>query len=126
MCSNQLLVLMLFARSFASTRARLPPRKVTITFFLKNVGIQTSSTRTETLAERMLREQLAAELESSAALVNQVDELKRKTENTERELEEYKKRQQEEYNNLCELCMRFSSSGNSQSSTPAARCGEHL
>ena len=44
--------------------------------FLKNVGIQTSSTRTETSTERMLREQLAAEQESSAALVDQVDELK--------------------------------------------------
>ena len=41
----------------------------------------------------MLREQLAAEQESSAALVGQVDELKRKTKKTERELEEYKKRQ---------------------------------
>ena len=56
--------------------------------FLKNAGIQTSSTRTETLAERMLREQLAAEQESSAALVDQVDELKRKTEKTKRDLEE--------------------------------------
>ena len=68
----------------------------------------------------MLREQLAAEQESSAALVDQVDELKRETETTERELEKYKKRQQEEYNNLHELCTRFSSSGNSQSSTPVA------
>ena len=68
----------------------------------------------------MLREQLAAEQESSAALVGQVDELKRKTKKAERELEEYKKRQQEEYNNLRELCTRFSSSGNSQSSTPTA------
>ena len=68
----------------------------------------------------MLWEQLAVKQESFAALVDQVDELKRKTEKTERELEEYKKRQQEEYNNLHELCMCFSSSGNSQSSTPVA------
>jgi phage shock protein A len=61
----------------------------------------------------MLREQLAAEQESSAALVDQVDELKRKTEKTERELEEYKKRQQEEYNNHRELYTHISSSGNS-------------
>ena len=60
----------------------------------------------------MLREQLAAEQESSAALVDQVDELKRKTKKTKRELEEYKKRQLE-YNNLRELCMRLSSSSNS-------------
>jgi hypothetical protein len=60
---------------------------------LKNAGIQTSSTRTETLAERMLREQLATEQESFAALVDQVNELKRKIEKNERELEEYKKRQ---------------------------------
>ena len=68
----------------------------------------------------MLREQLVAEQENSAALDDQVGELKRKTEKTKKEFEEYKKRQQEEYNNLRELCMRFSSSGNSQSSTPAA------
>ena len=68
----------------------------------------------------MLREQLAAEQESSAALVDQVDKLKRKMEKTKRELEEYKKWQHEEYNNLRELCTRFSSSGNSQSSTPMA------
>ena len=47
--------------------------------FLKNAGIQTSSTRTKTSAERMLREQLATEQESSAAIIDQVDELKRKT-----------------------------------------------
>ena len=68
----------------------------------------------------MLWEQLAAEQESFTTLVDQVDELKRKTENTKRELKEYKKWQQEEYNNLRELCTHFSSSGNSQSSTPAA------
>ena len=102
-----------------STRAR-PPQGSGNNLFLKNAGIQTSSTRIETSIERMLREQLAAEHKSSAALVNQVDELKRKAEKIERELEEYKKRQQEEYNNLRELCTCFSSSGNSQSSTPVA------
>jgi hypothetical protein len=59
---------------------------------LKNAGIKTSSTTTKTLAERMLQEQLAAKQESFAVLVDQVDELKRKTEKTERELEKYKKR----------------------------------
>ena len=39
----------------------------------------------------MLQEQLTAEQESSVALIDQVDELKRKTEKTERELDEYKK-----------------------------------
>ena len=58
--------------------------------FLQNAGIQTSSTRTETSMERMLREQLAAEQESFTALVDQVDELKRKIEKTEREFEEFK------------------------------------
>jgi len=38
----------------------------------------------------MLREQLVAEQESSTALINQVDELKRKTEKTKREFEEFK------------------------------------
>ena len=61
----------------------------------------------------MFWEWLAAKQESSTALVNQVDELKRKIEKTEREFVEYKKQQQEEYNNLRELCTCFSSSGNS-------------
>jgi hypothetical protein len=39
----------------------------------------------------MLRKQLAVEQESFTALVNQVDELKRKTEKTKRDFEEYKK-----------------------------------
>ena len=42
-----------------------------------------------------------------------MDELKRKTEKTEREFEEFKIQQQEEYNKLREDIMRFgSSSGN--------------
>ena len=64
----------------------------------------------------MLWEQLVAEQESSANLVEQVDELKRKTEKTEREFEEFKIQQQEEYNKLRVNIMRFSSSSdNSQS-----------
>jgi hypothetical protein len=39
-----------------------------------------------------------------------VDELKRKVEKTEREFEEFKIQQQEEYNRLHEDIMRFSSS----------------
>ena len=82
--------------------------------FLKNVDIQTSSTRTETSAERMLREQLVAEQESSTNLIEQMDGLKRKTEKTKREFEEFKIQQREEYNKLCVDIMRFSSSsGNS-------------
>ena len=57
-------------------------------------------------------------MESSANLIEQVVELKRKIEKTEREFEEFKIQQQEEYNKLREDIMRFSSSsGNSQSST---------
>jgi hypothetical protein len=44
-----------------------------------------------------------------------VDQLKRKTENIEKESEEFKKQQQEEYNKLREYIMLFST-GNSQSS----------
>ena len=58
----------------------------------------------------MLREQLVAEQESFANLIEQVDELKRKTEKTKREFEEFKIQQQEEYNKLREDIMRFSSS----------------
>jgi hypothetical protein len=62
----------------------------------------------------MLREQLAAKLKTSANLVEQVDELKRKTEKTEREFEKFKIQQQKEYNKLHEDIMRSSSSsGNS-------------
>ena len=65
----------------------------------------------------MLGEQLVDELESFANLIEQVDELKRKTKKIERESEEFKI-QQKEYNKLLEDIMRFSSSsGNSQSST---------
>ena len=65
----------------------------------------------------MLREHLVVEQKSSANLIEQVDELKRKTEKTESEFEEFKIQQQEEYNKLREDIMCFnSSSGNSQSS----------
>ena len=76
------------------------------TFSLKNAGIRTSCSR--------LWERLAAHQESSAALAEQVDQLKRKAENTDREFEKFKKKQQEEYNKLCEHIM-LSSAGNSQS-----------
>jgi hypothetical protein len=71
---------MLFPRSSASPRASPLPRQAGKTFFLKNVGILRSSTRAETSAEMTLWEQLAGEQESTAALVELVDVLKRKTE----------------------------------------------
>jgi predicted nucleic acid-binding Zn-ribbon protein len=79
---------------------------------LKKAGILTSSTKVETSAEITLRDQLASEQESSTALVELVDELKRKIEMSKREFEEFKKRQQEEYNKLCEQVMRLSSPSN--------------
>jgi uncharacterized protein YlxW (UPF0749 family) len=60
------------------------------TLFLKNTGISTSSSRIEISTKRMLREQLVAEQKSSANLVKQVDELKRKIEKIEMEFEEFK------------------------------------
>ena len=80
--------------------------------FLKNAGILRSSTRAETSVEMTLWEQLAGEQESATALVELVDELKVTTENAERELEEFKQQQQEEYNRLSELVLRLSSPGN--------------
>ena len=53
------------------------------TFSLKNAGIRISCPR--------LRERLAAHQESLAVLAEQVDQLKRKAENTNREFEEFKK-----------------------------------
>ena len=64
------------------------------------------------MAKITLREQLGGEQERSVALVELVDELKRKTEESEKEFEEFKKRQQEEYNRLFEQVMRLSSPGN--------------
>ena len=93
-------------------QGKAPSQESGNNLFLKNAGIPTSSTRIKTSMERMFWEQLGAKQESFAAFIDQVDELKRKTEKTERELEEYKKCQQEEYNNLRELCTRFGSSGN--------------
>ena len=60
------------------------------TLFLKNADIPTCFTKIETSAEIMLREQLVAEQERSANLVEQVEELKRKAEKTKREFEEFK------------------------------------
>ena len=59
-----------------------------------------------------LREQLASEQKSTATLVELVDELKRKKEESKREFEEFKKQRQEEYNRLCEQVMCLSSPGN--------------
>ena len=76
------------------------------TFSLKNVGIRTSCFR--------LQERLAAHQESLAVLTEQVGQLKRKAENTDREFEKFKKQQQEEYNKLHEHIMLLST-GNSPS-----------
>ena len=76
------------------------------TFSLKNAGIRTSCSR--------LQKRLAAHQESSAILAKQVDQLKRKAENIDREFEKFKKQQQEEYNKLREHNMLLSD-GNSQS-----------
>jgi hypothetical protein len=105
------------SKVLASPRAKSTPRSVAAPF-LKNTGIPTSFTRIETSAKRTLREQFIAEQESSANLIEQVDELKRKKEKTERGFEEFKIQQQKEYNQLREDIMCFSSfSGKSQSST---------
>ena len=59
-----------------------------------------------------LWEQLAGEQESISQLVELVDELMVRTEKAERELEEFKQQQQEEYNRLSELVLRLSSPSN--------------
>ena len=79
--------------------------------FLKNVGIQRSSARTETSTEMTLQEQLAGEQESTSELVELVDELKVRTEKAKMELEEFKQ-QQQEYKRLYELVLILSSPGN--------------
>jgi hypothetical protein len=84
------------------SQGKVPSQSSGNTHFLKNASIPTSSTRTEISEERMLWEQFIAEQESSAALVEQVNELKRMTEKTEREFEKFKKQQQEKYNKLRE------------------------
>ena len=49
--------------------------------------------------------------ESTSELIKLVDELKVRTEKAERELEEFKQQQQEEYNRLS-VVLRLSSPGN--------------
>lgn len=86
--------------------------------FLKNIGLPTSSAKTETSTERVLRQELAAEKQGSAAL-HQVDELKKKLEvaeqaltKTQREIEELKK-QQEENNMLLRRILHLNGGGTS-------------
>ena len=79
---------------------------------MKNAGILRSSTRAETSAKIMVQDQLASEQESFTTLVELVDEMKRKTEKSKREFEEFKKWQQEEYKRLYEQVMHLSSPGN--------------
>ena len=59
--------------------------------FLKNTGILRGSTRAETSAEMTLWEQVVGEQESTTTLIELVDELKRKKEESKREFEEFKK-----------------------------------
>ena len=93
-------------------QGKRPSQASSKNLFLKNVGILRSSTRAKTSAEMTLREQLAGEQESTSELVELVDELKVRIEKAERELEEFKQQQHEEYNRLCELVLRLSSPGN--------------
>ena len=93
-------------------QGKRPSQASSKNLFLKNVGILRSSTRAETSVEMTLWEQLAGEQESTSELVELVDELKVRTEKAERELEEFKQQQQEEYNRLSELVLRLSSPGN--------------
>ena len=92
-------------------QGKRPSQASSKNLFLKNAGILRSSTRAETSAEMTLREQLAGEQESTAALIKLVDELKRKIEESKMEFEEFKKRQQK-YNRLCEQVMHLSSLSN--------------
>ena len=93
-------------------QGKRPSQESNKNLFLKNAGILRSSTRAETLAEMTLREQLAGEQESTSELIELVDELKVRIEKAERELEEFKQQQQEEYNRLSGLVLRLTSPGN--------------
>ncbi|KAF0927398.1 hypothetical protein E2562_032484 [Oryza meyeriana var. granulata] len=73
-------------RSTAEIVSNVLSQNSTNSTFLKNVGIPTSSTRSETSIERALREELAAEKQGSAILHREVDELKKKTEVAEQAL----------------------------------------
>jgi uncharacterized protein YlxW (UPF0749 family) len=93
-------------------QGKRPSQASSKNLFLKNAGILRSTTRAETSAEMTLQEQLVGEQESTSELVELVDELKVRTEKVERELEEFKQQQQEEYNRLSELVLHLSSPGN--------------
>ena len=93
-------------------QGKRPSQASSKNLFLKNAGILRSSTRAETSAEMTLQKHLPGEQESTFELIELVDELKVRTENAKRELEEFKQQQQEEYNRLSELVLRLSSPGN--------------
>ncbi|TKW04270.1 hypothetical protein SEVIR_7G097901v4 [Setaria viridis] len=72
------------------------------TTFLKNAGIPTSSSKSQSAGEEVLRQELASEKQGLAILHQQVEELKKKTKATEKALartqrhyEELKKQQDE-------------------------------
>ena len=94
------------------SQGKRPSQASSKNLFLKNVGILRISTRVETSAEMTLWEQLAGEQESIFELVKLVDKLKVRTKKDEKELQELKQQQQEEYNRLSELVLHLSSPSN--------------
>ncbi|KAK3150081.1 hypothetical protein QOZ80_3AG0227670 [Eleusine coracana subsp. coracana] len=91
--------------------------------FLKNAGI--SANHIETEAEWLLRERLEAEKEGAAALLREVDALKKKSEDADAKLEKVKqefeqfKNYQEENNALLRQTLLLNGVGNSSQPTPA-------
>jgi hypothetical protein len=80
--------------------------------FLKNASIMRNSTGAKTSAEMTLQAQLDVDQEITSELVELVLELQRRIEMAEMLVEEFKQKQQEEYNRIIMLIVRFSFLGN--------------
>ena len=124
MSSNQWLVLMLFARSSTSIRARPPPMEAATTFFEECWYPDKLHQNRDIEGENALG--------TTCCWIGKLCCPCRSSGWTEEEdIKDWKgawgiQEMTKEYNNLRELCTRFSSSSNSQSSTPVAWCNEHL
>jgi molecular chaperone GrpE (heat shock protein) len=86
--------------------------------FLKNIGVSVNSKKSETSAEKAIKEQLAAANQVAANLHEQVYVLKKKCEDqdqvllrAQKELEEFKKEQQEN-NQLLKRILMLNTFGN--------------
>nr|TKV95109.1 hypothetical protein SEVIR_9G339400v2 [Setaria viridis] len=78
----------------ADVVSKVLSQNISNTTFLKNVGIPTRSSKSQSAGEEVLRQELTSERQGLVVLYQQVEELKKKTEAAE-EYEGIKKQQDE-------------------------------